>query len=390
MTDADLQASRKKQRWIIFVFFFLSGIISATWSSRIPDIQNKLGVNNAVLGVVLFSMNAGLFVGLSVASWLVASYGSRRVMIITSIISALLLVLAAVFSSLILLIPTLFIMGISRTIFNISSNTGAIEVQTKYDRPIIAGFHGVWSMASLIAVAIGQIMIIGQVIPLFHFSIISFVVLVSIALLKGKKESIFIKKERRPFFVKPDKYLFLLGLMAFCTLLCEGAIFEWSVNYFEKVVKADRSFVTAGYLSFIFAMAGGRLVGDRLIATFGIFRMLVINGGLVAAGFMVTASFPSVLPAALGFLLIGIGDSILIPIIYMLATKSKKMTAEYSLSVVTSIGYLGFLIGPLFIGNFSQYFGLPITFYCLSGVSILLVYLSIRVKKLSENMAGSY
>lgn len=390
MADADLNVSLKKQRWIIFVFFFLSGIISATWSSRIPDIQDKLAVNNAVLGVVLFSMYAGLFVGLSVASWLVASYGSRKVMTITCIISALLLVLAAVFSSIILLMLVLLILGISRTIFNISSNTGAIEVQTQYNRPIISGFHGVWSMASLIAGGIGQFMISGKINPLLHFAIIAFLVLVSIGLLKGKKEAISIKKERRPFFVKPDKYLFLLGLMALCTFLCEGAMFDWSVNYFEKVVKADRSFITVGYLSFIFAMAGGRLIGDRLIGAFGVFRMLLVNGFLVAVGFAVTASFPLLLPAAVGFLLIGLGDSVLIPIIYMLATKSKKMTAEYSLSIVTFIGYLGFLIGPLFIGNVSQYFGLPVTFYCLSGVSLLLVYLSLRVKRLSKKATESY
>lgn len=129
-------------------------------------------------------------------------------------------------------------------------------------------------------------------------------------------------------------------------------------------------------------MSLGRLVGDRLIAEFGMFRVLLFNGILLAIGFSVAATFPLVVPAALGFLLIGIGDSVMVPVIYLLATRSPKMTAAYSLSIVTFIGYTGFLIGPLLIGNISQYFGLPTAFYCLSGISLVIVVLSLGVKKL--------
>jgi len=276
----------------------------------------------------------------------------------------------------------LFLLGIARTIFNLSANTGAIEVQSLYERPIIAGFHGVWSMACFVAGGIGQLMISNNVNPFFHFVFIAAFVCLSVAFLKNKKEGLFIEKVRRPFFVKPDNYLFLLGLMALFTMLCEGAMFDWGVNYFEKVVHAKRSLLTAGYLSFLIAMALGRLIGDRLIAKFGMFRILFINGILLAIGFSVAATFPLVVPAAMGFLLIGLGDSTMVPVIYMLATRSPKMTAAYSLSIVTFIGYTGFLTGPLLIGNISQYFGMPLAFYCLSGVSVIIIILSLRVKKL--------
>jgi MFS family permease len=382
MVDEESLLRRKKQRWFIFVFFFLSGIISASLSSRLPDIQHMLKVNNSVFGVVLSSLYAGLFIGLTFASWLVASYGSKKVMIITCVLSALSLVFAGVFSSYIPAMLALFLMGISRTIFNLSANTGAIEVQSLYNRPVIASFHGVWSMACFVAGGIGQLMISYTVSPFFHFLFIAVVVCFSIAFLKNKKQGLTIEKERRPFFVKPDKYLFLLGLMALCTMLCEGAMFDWSVNYFEKVVHAERNLLTLGYLSFVVSMALGRLFGDRLIAEFGMFRMLLINGILLAIGFLIAATFPWVVPAAIGFLLIGLGDSVMVPVIYLLATRSPKMIPAYSLSIVTFIGYTGFLIGPLLIGNISQYFGLPTAFYCLSGISLGIILLSLRVKKL--------
>lgn len=382
MVDEDSLLRRKKQRWFIFVFFFLSGIISASLSSRLPDLQNMLKVNNSVFGIVLSSLYAGLFIGLTFASWLVASYGSKKVMIITCILSGLSLVFAGMFSSYILAMLVLFLMGISRTIFNLSANTGAIEVQSMYERPVISGFHGVWSLACFVAGGIGQLMISFKVSPFFHFLFIAAFVCISIGFLKNKKQDVSITKERRPFFVKPDKYLFLLGLMALCTMLCEGAMFDWSVNYFENVVHAERNLLTLGYLSFVISMAFGRLVGDKLIAAFGMFRILLINGILLAIGFSIAATFPLVVPAAMGFLLIGIGDSIMVPVIYLLATRSPKMTAAYSLSIVTFIGYTGFLIGPLLIGNISQYFGLPVAFYCLSGISLVIILLSVGVKKL--------
>jgi MFS family permease len=382
MVDEGSLLRRKKQRWFIFVFFFLSGIISASLSSRLPDLQHMLNVNNSVFGVVLSSLYAGLFLGLSFASWLVASYGSKKVMIITCILSGLSLVFAGIFFSYSLAMLVLFLMGISRTIFNLSANTGAIEVQALYDRPIIAGFHGVWSLACFVAGGIGQVMISLNVSPFLHFLFIAAFVCISIGFLKNKRQGLSIAKERRPFFVRPDKYLFLLGLMALCTMLCEGAMFDWSVNYFEKVVHAKRNLLTLGYLSFVIAMALGRLVGDKLIAEFGMFRILLINGILLAIGFSIAATFPLVVPAAIGFLLIGIGDSVMVPVIYLLATRSPKMTAAYSLSIVTFIGYTGFLIGPLLIGNISQYFGLPTAFYCLSGISLAIIVLSLGVKRL--------
>jgi len=385
MVDAGLMHYRKKQRRIIFVFFFLSGLISASWSARNPDIQHKLGINNAAFGTVLFSLYAGLFFGLAVAGWLVTSFGAKKILIITSLISAVLLVLAATTSLVWMVMLILFLVGFVRTILNLSANTAAIEVQTHYGRPIVAGFHGVWSVACFIAGGIGTAMIILGVNPFFHFLLIAIVIWFAVFFVAEKNSDTIIIKERRPFFVKPDKYLLLLGIMALCAMMCEGAMFDWSVNYFVKVIHPKRSLITVGYMAFIITMASGRLIGDRLMNSYGIARMIAINGVLVAIGFLIAARFPFVLPAAFGFLLIGMGDSILIPAMYMLAAKTNKMPAAYALSSVTLIGNTGFLIGPLFIGNISETFGMQSAFYCLSALGVVISVLSLRVKKMADS-----
>ena len=274
-------------------------------------------------------------------------------------------------------------MGICRTLLNLSANTGAIEVQQLYEKPIVSFFHGMWSMACFAAAGIGTVLIIFSVKPLLHFLGIALLSIAVVVFFLKKSSSSGHAIERRPFFVKPDRYLFLLGLMALSAMLCEGAMFDWSVNYFEKVVKADKKFITTGYIAFIVTMAGGRLVGDRLIHLFGVHRILMIAGVLMASGFVLAALVPLVVPAAFGFALIGIGDSVLVPVIYLLASKSTKMQASYTLASVTLVGYMGFLIGPLLIGNVSEHLGMPTAFIILSMFSVLLVLLTLQVKKLA-------
>jgi fucose permease len=385
MGEAEVQEKRSKQRWVITAFFFLSGVLTATWSSRIPEIQAKLGLNNAALGTVLFAIPVGLLAGLSVAGWLVTTVGAKRILLTGGIICAVLLFLSGVAGTSIQLMMVLFLLGMARTIYNLAANTSAVELQRVYKQSIISSFHGVWSLACFIAAGVSTAMIVNSVQPQIHFAFIAVLGIIMAVALLGGKSNYAVANEKRPLFVKPDKYLFLVGLLALCAMLCEGAMFDWSVNYFEKVVRAKKSMVTTGYMSFIVAMATGRLIGDRLISRYGMYRMLMINGFLMAAGFAIAVAFPFVFAAAFGFLLVGSGSSILVPIVYMLAARSKKMSSAYALASVTSVGYSGFLIGPLFIGNVSQYFGMQVAFVSLSFISLLIVVLSLKVKRMAED-----
>ncbi|MEJ7740416.1 MAG: MFS transporter [Chitinophagaceae bacterium] len=385
MAEAAFLFNKRKERWVIISFFFLSGILTATWSSRIPDIQHKLGLSNAALGGVLFAIPVGLVTGLTIAGWLVATFGPQRIMLVSCIFCAVTLVIVAMASTVFSLMFFLFLLGLGRTVFGLSANTSAIDLQRHYQHPILARFHGVWSLACLVAAGAGTVMIIWDVKLLLHFLIMAMAALVVAIALVGKNSGQLVSKERQPLFVKPDKHLFLLGLITLSAMLCEGAVFDWSVNYFDKVVHAKKSFVTIGYMAFVISMTAGRLAGDRLIRMFGVFRMLVANGLLMAGGFAIAALFPFIFPAGFGFLLIGLGDSILVPMVYMLAAKSKKMPAAYALSSVTLIGYCGFLIGPLFIGNVADIWGMSVAFLCLSGISMLIILIALQVRNPPEN-----
>jgi MFS family permease len=122
-------------------------------------------------------------------------------------------------------------------------------------------------------------------------------------------------------------------------------------------------------------------VGDWATAAFGPFTLLMANGLLMAAGFLIAVFFPFLLPAAFGFLLIGLGDSIVVPMVYSLAARSTRMPAGYAIASVTMIGYGGFLLGPLLIGHTSEALNMQWAFGLVSLFSLCITVLAIKVKK---------
>jgi MFS family permease len=387
--DEFKNANRKKTRFVTSLFFILAGILSATWSSRIPDVQKSFALNDQIWGTVLFSLPAGLIAGLAVASWLSTRFGATIMMISGCILSSIFLAITGYVDSVYLLIIFLFLIGFTRTIFNIAVNTDAVVVQRSYDKPIISTFHGLWSLACFLAAGISTVMIINGVSPALHFTIIAIACTSVAFILKNKiKSKEKINKEKKPFIVKPDKYLLVLGVIAFCTMLCESTMFDWSVNYFDRIVRVDKGLITIGYTSFIITMALGRLLGDRVVGRYGARRIIIINGCIIVAGLLIAVVFPFLVPAAFGFLLVGLGDSIIIPVLYSLSAKSKSMPPSYAITSVTMIGYAGFLLGPIIIGSISEAFGMQWAFVIVALICTGIIVFGYYLKRF-ENIFNS-
>jgi MFS family permease len=371
----------RKRRRITSIFFFLSGILTASWSLRIPDVQNKLELNNAALGSVLAALPAGMIMALAFSGWAVTVFGTRKVIAVSCVMVAALLCCLGLADSRWQLMVLLFLTGLFRTFLNIGMNSNAIEIQEHYTKPVISSFHGIWSAACLLASGISAAMIFYSVTVDIHFMAVALPsAAVAVVLHLWSKSSVHVLPEKRPFFVKPDRYLWLLGIVLFCAMSAENAMLDWSVNYFEKTLKVRNEQVTIGYTSGIITMTLGRLFGDRLVQRHGAIKMLVINGLIIALGFSLAAAFPFLLPAAAGFLLVGLGDSIIVPIVYVLASRQKNMPPAYAITSVTLIGYFGFLTAPLFIGGISELFGMrwALVFVAALASCISLLSLSIR------------
>jgi len=156
--------------------------------------------------------------------------------------------------------------------------------------------------------------------------------------------------ENQPIFVKPDKSLINLGIIAFCSMICEGAMFDWSGVYFKKVVQAEPAWVGAGYTAFMCTMALSRFFADWLTSRFGLKAILQLSGILTASGLIIAVLWPQLTSAIIGFFLVGAGVSSVVPLVYGAAGKSKVLSPGVALAAVSTIGFLGFLVGPPLIG----------------------------------------
>lgn len=369
-------------RIAVSAFFFISGLTFATWASRIPDIKTQLQLSNARLGAVLFALPTGLMTSLLFAGWLVARFGSRKVMITAALFYPAILVLLGLSNNIWQLSAVLFFFGLSSNLVNIAMNTQAVDVENLYGRSVMASFHGLWSIAGFTGAAIGTLLVSAGVAPWVHFAIIFATAGLLVAVFyKYTLPNDTVSAGKQPFFVKPDRYILILGLIAFCSMLCEGAMADWSGVYFQNIVKSPREFITLGYVAFTASMATGRFIGDSMVTRLGVKKVLQLSATFIAAGLFMAILFPYMATAVAGFLLVGLGVSSVVPLVYSLAGKSGSMQPGLALAAVSSISFLGFLIGPPLIGFIAEVAGLRFSFALIAVIGLFPAILANKVKE---------
>lgn len=262
LTIATTQSNRI-YRIAVSALFFFQGLCFATWASRIPSIQQKLNLTDAALGAVLFALPVGSMLSLPFAGRLVNRLGSKKIAVNALLLYSLFLMLLGLSNSIVLLLLSLVGFGMAGNLSNIAINTQAVGVESKYNRNIMASFHGLWSLAGFLAGSIGTYMMGASVTPLYHFVLVSGVIALGVALAVGHlvSDEVPVSTEKKKFAL-PDKSLIILGVIGFCCMMCEGAMFDWSGIYFQNVVQADKEWVGAGFTAFMCTMATGRFIAD--------------------------------------------------------------------------------------------------------------------------------
>lgn len=379
--DVALPANMRIYRIAVSAFFFISGLTFASWASRIPAIKENLQLSEAGLGLVLFALPIGQLVSLPLSAWLTSRFGSRILTVVGGLFYPFTLLLIASAGTTLQLSLCLFAFGFWANLLNIAMNTQAVAVETMYGRSIMGSFHGLWSIAGFSAAVIASLFVSASLSPLMHFSIICAAAgLMVLAACKYAVPDNTDAVTKQPLFVKPDKQILLLGLIAFCCLVCEGAMADWSGVYYQKVVEAPPAYTTIGYVAFMSTMTTGRFLGDWLVTKFGVKKILQVSGILVVAGLLMTILLTSIVTATIGFLLVGFGVSSVVPVVYGLAGKSKTMLASTALAAVSSISFLGFLIGPPLIGLIAEFSSLRVSFLLIALLGLGTTILAGKVK----------
>lgn len=368
-------------RRAVAVLFFMAGLCFSSWASRIATIQEKLNISEGQFGAVLFAMPVGLMLSLPLSGWAVSRFGSRIVVSIALAGYGLALIGLGLMPNMYLLALNIMVFGLCSNAVNISVNAQAVATELLYKRPIMASFHGLWSLAGFIGGGIGTLMIGQEIPPFIHFVMIAVVVIGSIFICwrylnhdKGHSE------EKKSGFAKPDAALVTLGLIAFCSMVVEGTMFDWTTIYFKKVIMAKDAMVGAGFTAGMCMMATGRFIADGFSARFGLKRTLQVSGFLSLAGLTMVITLPYLVPAIIGFMLVGAGISSVVPLVYSAAGRSTTMAPGPAIAAVSTISFLGFLVGPPIIGFLAEAFNLRLAFIFVAVMALCVIVFTTRAK----------
>lgn len=382
-------SEKKRIRLAVALVYFSMGLCFSSWASRIPDIKTALHLNDALFGTILFALPVGQFLMMPFSGKLVTRFGSHKVLLFALPVYTVCLSNVGLVQAGWQLAIALFLFGLAGNMCNISINTQGVAAERLYERPIMASFHGGWSLAGFTGALIGLLMINLKMPVYWHFVtiilIVWTIVWINYPFLVRSKPVTHSEEPRRKFFNKPDGILLQLGIIGFCSMASEGAMFDWSGIYFKDVVKAPSSLVILGYTSFMIMMASGRFVADYLISKIGRKHLLQICGVMISTGLFTSVIFPYLIPCTIAFMLVGLGVSSIVPTVYSAAGRHSKVSPGIALATVSSVSFLGFLMGPPLIGYISEVAGLRYSFAVIGVFGLGITLLVSRVKALNND-----
>jgi MFS family permease len=369
-------------RWAVSLFYFGMGLCFATWASRIPTIKTALHLSDGHLGTILFALPVGQLTMMMFSGRLVTRFGSHRILPFSVIMYTFSLTNLGLATSAWQLALGLFAFGIFGNLTNIAINTQGVYTEGLFKRTIMSSFHGMWSLAGFTGALVGLGMLALDLNTYAHFLIVAAVVLLLVAfnfkfLIKAKEKIKRVKKKR---FSKPDKSLVLLGIIGFCSMASEGVMFDWSGVYFKDVIKVPGALVVLGYTSFMIMMASGRFFGDGLINKFGRIKVMQISGVMISTGLFTAVLFPYIIPATIAFMFVGLGVSTIVPTLYSIAGKHPTIPPGEALTAVSSVSFLGFLMGPPVIGYIAELSSLRFSFAFIGIFGFMIALMVSRIK----------
>jgi MFS family permease len=386
--NAATSPNKKRIRLAVALVYFSMGLCFSSWASRIPEIKTALHLNDAMFGTILFSLPVGQFLMMPFSGKLVTRFGSHKVLPFALPAYTLCLSCIGLVHAGWQLAFALLLFGIFGNLCNISINTQGVAAEKLYQRSIMASFHGGWSLAGFTGALIGIAMINLQVKPFWHFAsiimIVWTIVWINYPYLDRTRHRAKKGEAKRNFFSRPDSTLLQLGIIGFCSMASEGAMFDWSGIYFKDVVKAPPSLVVLGYTSFMVMMALGRFLADHFVAKIGRKRLLQICGMMISTGLFTAVFFPFLVPCTLAFMLVGLGVSSMVPTVYSAAGRHTKVPTGIALATVSSVSFLGFLMGPPLIGYISQAAGLRYSFAVIGVFGLGITLLVSKIKALQN------
>lgn len=369
----------RRARVAVAALFLTNGALFANLVPRYPEIKAGLDLGNATYGLAVAAFPAGAIAAGLAAAALVRRFGSARVAVAGTVLTAAGLLLAGLAPALPLLVVALFAAGAMDAFTDVAQNAHGLRVQRRYGRSIINGFHALWSVGAVVgggmaaaAIALDLPLGVHLAITGALFSVVALVALrsclpgldgdvtdgasaaaeasASPGAPAGTGLSGAAAALARTSRARTAAVLAALVLVAVAGTLVEDAGSTWAAVYLSGSLGAPATIAAAGFVALVGAQFVGRLVGDRLVDRFGQRAVARTGGALVLLGTGLALAFPSVPGTIAGFAAAGFGVATLVPAAMQQADELPGLRAGTGLTLVSWLMRLGFLLSPPVVG----------------------------------------
>lgn len=386
-----------KARLALCTIFFIHGMVIATWASRIPAIQLKLGLSAGPLGVALLSMGIGALISLSFAGWICGRFGSQKVIFATVNLLCFSLIFPAFAPNLVMLSISIVVMGVISATLDVAMNAHAVLLQRSYEQPIMSSLHALWSIGGIAGACTGAAVAYANIKPELHFPVVAVALFIVGTVITGSllDSAADTASDAKPtgnalsslLHLTKSRFLIVISTIMFCCFVVEGAMGDWSTVFLQEVLHANPGFAVLGYAGFSITMALGRLCGDWLNNRLGQVA-LVFGGSLLATLALSIVLLPmNQILAVIGFCCVGIGVSNIVPIAFSAAGKTKDLDAAHAIALVALLGYFGLLVGPALIGFAAEVLSLRVA---LGLLTILLLVMALISRDVVRDNTSDY
>jgi MFS family permease len=370
-----------RQRAAVTAIFFINGALFGSLFARLPALQKQTAIGDGELGLALLAGALALLAAQPATGALVARMGSAPVTTAGVIGYCLALPIAGVAESLPVLCLALVALGATSGVLDVAMNVQGIAVERRHSRRVFSSFHAAFSFGGLAGAAAGGLVAEAGVDPAPHLAGTAVPLLVAgLVASRGLLPATADAAPDGPRFPRPSRPLAVLGLVAFCAVMAEGSVSDWSAIHLSRSLDAGPGVAAAGLAAFSLTMAFGRLAGDELADRFGP-AVLTRSGALLAgAGLLSSLAASDPLVAIAGFAAMGAGLAAVYPLALASAGRRPDTPPGPAIGAVSATGYFGFLAGPPLIGFLSELASLRAALAPIVGLCLLIAVLAPTVE----------
>lgn len=360
--------------------FFVLGLALGAWGAQVPSVKGHYALDERELSLALLSAAVGAVLCLFAAGRLVARFGARQCIQLAGLVMLASLLVVLQFEAYGALLVLMLLFGAGGALFDVAINAEGNTLETEAGRKVMSGLHAMFSLGGMA----GALLCSG----LYRLSVPAAVQLAAIALAlvpallwaSARASGRYPNSDDTPVPISwPRGALLWIGLLTALCMVAEGAMYDWSALFVRQELRTDEATGALGFAAFSAAMAAGRLVGDRVRERFATLALLRGSGALAAAGMALALSVGAPWAALLGFMLVGLGLANVVPVLFAAAAQVPGVSAAAGVAAVSSIGYMGFMVGPPMIGALASWASLGTALWVVALFAVLMALAAPRV-----------